>query len=402
MDARQYTLKLQQDSFLRERVFGFRELSDAKIQKRMEHLHICLAGPYYCIILFAPYLMERDPLEIDSTLTKLLNNVREYYTRAGMSCYTISDTYCNVVCVLSISSEEELKKLNKLTLRITNDLIKYHGFDMYVGIGEKVEKLSQLNRSKDSAAEALAHKFTFSEMHVISAKDVRRYYNQSDVELKIHYDWIIGCFHDGNMDLLEVRLRNLFSVVMSESQDELDSIRNVCIELTAMLLRVVREMGVASTPEMDGIYTYIAQLGSITEIGEWFLNYCSGLMQKVGDLRKDKTQQILEMADRFIDDNLGDQNLTIQTISDYVGLSAPYFSNIFYRTRGMHLSEYINRVRVKRAQKCLLESTDKVAVIAQSLGFSSPSYFNTVFKRFTGTTPKHYREPSETIKSMDE
>ena len=115
-------------------------------------------------------------------------------------------------------------------------------------------------------------------------------------------------------------------------------------------------------------------------------------MLKVGELRKDKTQQILDLADQYVEENLGDPALTIQSISDYVDLSAPYFSLIFYRARGIHITEYINRARVKRAQKLLRDTNERVALISQRLGFSSPSYFNTVFKRYTGTTPKNYRE----------
>jgi len=392
MDARRYEQKLQQDSFWRERIFGFRELSEEKLRKRMENLNLHLEGPGYCVVLFAPYLMEKEADEIDRILLKLQTSVRDSYKRAGMCCYTISDTYCNVVSILSIHSEETYRTLNKLTQRITNELIKNYDVKMYVGIGERVDKISQLNRSKDTAAEALAHKFNFSEEYVITAKDVKRYYHQGDVELRKHYDWILGCFYDGNLELLEVRLRNLFSAVQDTSDDALDSIRNVCIELTATLLRVARDMGVTGSPEMSGIYTYIAQLGSITEIGEWFLNYCSGMMQKVGELRKDKTRQIIEQAECYIEKNLSDSALSLQSVSDHVDLSAPYFSNIFYRAKGIHISEYINRVRIKQAQKCLLETNDKVIVIAENLGFSSHSYFNSVFKRYTGTTPSRFRE----------
>ena len=392
MDIRQYEQKLQQDSFWRERIFGFRELSEEKIRKRMACLNLHLEGPGYCVVLFAPYLMEKDASEIDRMLLKLQNHVRDGYKKAGMSCYTISDTYCNVVSILSVSSEEEYRKLYKLTQRIANELIKSNDVNMYVGIGETVELISQLNISKDTASEALSHKFNFSEGHVITAKDVKRYYHQSDVELKKHYDWILGCFYDGNLELLEIRLRNLFSAVRGTSDDPLDSIRNVCIELTATLLRVVRDMGVTDSPEMSRIYTYIAQMGSITEIGEWFLNYAAGMMQKVGELRKDKTQQIIEQAEHYIESNLSDPDLSLQSVSDYVDLSAPYFSNIFYRAKGIHISEYINRARIRQAQKYLLETTEKVTVIANNLGFSRPSYFNTVFKRYTGTTPNRFRE----------
>ena len=391
MNTRQYEQKILQESFLRERIYGFRELSEEKIRKRMECLNISLDGPFYCVVLFAPYLMEKEAELIDRLLLKMQKNVKESYRKAGMVCYTVTDTYCNVVCVLSFSSDKEYQTINKLTQRITNELLTQYDVNMYVGIGEKVDRISALNRSKETAAEALAHKLDFSEEHVITAKDVKRYYSRGDVELKNHYDRILGCFYDGNLELLEMRLQSLFYEVREASDDKLDSVRNVCIELTATIIRVMRDMGVKGSEEMSGIYTYIAQLGSVAQISEWFLNYCANMMQKVGEFRKDKTQQIIEQTERYIQENLGDPNMSLQSVSDYVGLSAPYFSNIFYRAKGVHISEYINRIRIKQAQKQLLETTEKITVIAGKLGFSTPSYFNSVFKRYTGTTPSRYR-----------
>lgn len=392
MEINKKGLQLLQDSFLRERVFGFRELSEEKIVQRMRNLDLHLEGPFYCVVLFAPYLMEKEADLIDRLLLKLLGSVRDEYRRSGMESYTISDNYCNIVGVLSLPSEEAYHKLNKVTRKLTNELIRKYDVDMFVGVGEMVSQISQLNKSKDTAAEALAYKFTFSNDHVISAKDVKRYYSQGTLELKMHYDWVMGCFYDGNLDLMAVRLGNLFAEVSAVSTNSLDSVRNVCIELTASLLRVVREMGVTNSPEINGIYTYIAQMSSEAEIEAWFLNYCAGLLQKVGELRKDKNQQILNQAERYIEENLRDRDLSVQTVSDYVDLSAPYFGNLFYRIKGMHINEYINRARVKEAQRLLTESTEKVAAIAASLGFSSPNYFNSVFKRYTGTTPQRFRE----------
>lgn len=391
MDYRKSELKMLQDSFWRERVFGLRELPEEKIVKRMEYLDLHLDGPYYCVVLFAPYLMEKEAEQIDKNLAGLLGSVRDEYRRSGIACYTVSDNYCNVVGVLSLGGEADYRKLNKTTLKMTHELIRRYDVNMFVGIGEVVDRFSDLNRSKDSASDALAYKFTFSQDYVISARDVKRYHN-SDVELKKHYDWVMGCFYDGDLERMAVRLHNLFAAVAENSANELDSIRNVCIELMATLLRVVQDMGVSRSAEMDGIYTYIAQIESVPAISDWFMSYCARLLQQVNELRKDKTWQILDLADRYIEENLGDPNLSVQSISDYVELSSPYFSNIFFRAKGIHINEYVNRTRTQCAQQMLTETNNRVASIAKELGFASPSYFNSVFKRYTGMTPNRYRE----------
>lgn len=388
----QNDLLLLQDSFWRERIFGVRELSEDKIEDRMKNLKLSLPGKEYCVILFAPYLMERKASEIDRFLIRILKMVREEYQSSGFGCYTVLDNYCNIVAVVALPLGKDYHELTPLTQRIASDVMQRCGVDLFVGLGEPVTQIGQLSWSNDSASGALAHKFAFSNDSVISAKDVRRYYNQSDIDFKVHYDWIIGCFYDGNIARMSERLHNLFAAVSNTSHNDLDSIHNACIELTSMLNRIVRELGVDSNLEQGLVYTQIVKLSSIAEIVEWFLSYSSTMMQRVVDARQDKTQKIIDLASEYIESNLNDPELTLQTVSDYVGMSTPYFGSIFYKAKGVHFKEYVNRSRVKRAQTMLVNSHVKVSNLAQSLGFSSPSYFVSVFRKYTGTSPGNYRE----------
>lgn len=395
IDTYQDDLKFFQDTFLRERLLGTRELSDEKIMKRMEYLQLSLAGKVYCVIIFAPYLMEKEPEEMDALLMKIRNAVCEGYRKAGIGCYTVSDGYTNAVAILSPENRERLELVDQVTRQLAHKLPRTFKVDMFVGVGEPVERISQLRRAADSASEALAYKFTFSQNNVIYARDVDRYYRQEPQNLRLHYDWIQGCFYDGNMELLAIRFRNLRAAVRGAGQNELDSMRNICIELTAAILRRAYEIGVEVSPEVDGIYTYIAGIGTADEIETWFLNYCAGLLQKIADLRQNKNRQIVHMAQEYIEANLGDRELSIRTISDAVDLSPAYFSNIFYKEMGQHLNEYINQVRVNQAKRLLLTTNDKVITIAERLGFSSSSYFNNIFKRYTGITPQRFRRSED-------
>ena len=53
--------------------------------------------------------------------------------------------------------------------------------------------------------------------------------------------------------------------------------------------------------------------------------------------------------------------------------------------------EYINRVRLSRAARMLLDSEESVTRIALECGFASASYFGQMFRRHYGCTPVQYR-----------
>lgn len=91
--------------------------------------------------------------------------------------------------------------------------------------------------------------------------------------------------------------------------------------------------------------------------------------------------------------------LTVDGISRAVGLHPNYAMNLFKRTFGTTLIDYLTRHRISHAQRLLATTDAKVLEIAFASGFSSLSRFNEAFRRACGCTPREYRaehESSET------
>lgn len=391
-DLKEDDLPIFQDAFVLERILGSRELSDEKIQRRMECLQLHLEGPYYCVVQFSPYLMEKAPEEIDPLLMKMVSQVGSEFQRNGIACHTVSDSYCNVIAVLSFPDEQAYKKTDAIASMLGNKLMQQYDFDMFVGIGSMVSRFADINKSGASASEALAYKFTFSQNHVIHVRDVERYYNHSASKYRLYYDRVLGCFHDGNLQLMAVRLHELAKVVRTVSDNEVESMKSLCVELTAAVLRRTYEIGVERTDEMEGIYSYIMEMHSVDELMQWFINMCSSMLQKIAELRQNKNRQIVKIAQDYIHENIGNKELSLQMVSEEVDLSPAYFSGIFYKETDLHLNEYINQYRVQCAKEMLNRTNVKIVTISDKIGFSSPNYFNKVFKRYAGMTPKQYRE----------
>jgi AraC-like DNA-binding protein len=83
--------------------------------------------------------------------------------------------------------------------------------------------------------------------------------------------------------------------------------------------------------------------------------------------------------------------LRITEVARAAGLTRAYATRLFHREIGMTMLEYITRQRVSHAQRLLATSERGVLDILQECGFRSPTRFYTVFRRFAGCTPGHYR-----------
>jgi AraC family transcriptional regulator, melibiose operon regulatory protein len=86
------------------------------------------------------------------------------------------------------------------------------------------------------------------------------------------------------------------------------------------------------------------------------------------------------------------ERLTVDEIGKSVKLHPNYAMNLFQKTFGTTLIEYLTQHRVSHAQRLLATSDLKVVDVAFSSGFSSISRFNDAFRRACGCSPREYRQ----------
>lgn len=90
-----------------------------------------------------------------------------------------------------------------------------------------------------------------------------------------------------------------------------------------------------------------------------------------------------------------DPDLTLEKLARRLKIHYNHLSRIINERFEMSFNNYINRFRIKEAQKRLTdpaEASKNILDIMLDVGFYSKSTFNTAFKKFTGTSPSKYRK----------
>lgn len=86
------------------------------------------------------------------------------------------------------------------------------------------------------------------------------------------------------------------------------------------------------------------------------------------------------------------QHLGLENLSDSLNTTPHVLSAYMNRVLNASFNDFVNEYRVVEA-KCLLVETDrKVIDIQESVGFFAKNTFISAFKKFTGLTPRQYRE----------
>lgn len=107
--------------------------------------------------------------------------------------------------------------------------------------------------------------------------------------------------------------------------------------------------------------------------------------------RANRYPRSITLALDYIYDNLHTR-ITLERLAEEAGLSTTYFSKLFKSEVGMTVPQYIASKRIEAAGNMLRFTDRSVLEISEYLCFSSESYFISVFRRYTGMTPKEYRE----------
>ncbi|MGZ7442216.1 response regulator [Paenibacillus sp. TH7-28] len=104
----------------------------------------------------------------------------------------------------------------------------------------------------------------------------------------------------------------------------------------------------------------------------------------------DKSYWIIEKAKKFIIEQHR-TDLKASEVASWLKITPSYFSYIFKQSTGKGFTEYMNEMRIEHAKALLATTHDKVFEIADKVGYKEYKYFVSVFKSYTGMTPKEYR-----------
>lgn len=104
--------------------------------------------------------------------------------------------------------------------------------------------------------------------------------------------------------------------------------------------------------------------------------YYSDAVQKVVDILKTRYQE----------------DLSVQSIARELHLNSMYLGQLFKKETQLSFIQYLNHVRINKAQQLLLYSDLRIHEIADQIGYNNANYFAKCFRKINNLKPKEFRE----------
>lgn len=176
--------------------------------------------------------------------------------------------------------------------------------------------------------------------------------------------------------------------------DALRNTKNYCIIMNT-LLRKSAEYGSVHPFYIDSVSSDFAKRIERVQSPEEFPalqremvnTYCALVKQHSTKQYSPLVQKVLTVVDSDLT-----ADLSLKHLSKLLNVNASYLSSLFKKETGKTLTEFIAQKRMQHAAFLLRTTKLQVQSVAQHCGIYDVNYFTKMFKKYSGQTPKEFRE----------
>jgi len=356
-------------------------LSSAEINEILENLEIYVFhAPFYVAIL-------------DSKPDGQKNNF--YIDLGAIEDYIKQNTHNGAVCFQEATGELVLAVNQNF---VWEDMLKYlerkYDQNFVLAVSGLAKSPIDIRKAYIEAREALKYRIFLKKCgalyfddiekrqdnFVLPYEKIERAFNMIGVESKTKlekelYEILsVPLFYknkinylEGIVQLLKQKISKSLMLINSQKREELQK-KYLCV-WNPYYFEYIKEY-------CDCIIRYIAELNDCV----WnFRTSCGNIDYKI------------DMAIQYIKEHYH-EDLNLAVVANYVSLNYYYFSHVFKEQTGMSFMNFLNKVRIEKAQEFLKNTDDKVSDIAVRVGFENPKHFTKSFKKIAGISPTQYRQ----------
>lgn len=143
--------------------------------------------------------------------------------------------------------------------------------------------------------------------------------------------------------------------------------------------------------QRQGYLETVLAFDNYADLRNWYLDKIDAACRSISQSKNDRSVSTVALAQEYIRKNYR-RDLTLDEVSREVHVSPYYFSKLFKDETGENFVEYLTKLRITQAKRMLLEPSNSIKQVCLSVGYSDPSYFSRIFKKYAGVTPTEFRD----------
>ena len=179
------------------------------------------------------------------------------------------------------------------------------------------------------------------------------------------------------------------------ANDALRQLKNTFIVTATLASRAAIKGGMEAEDALSLSDDYIRKcelMGGVDFIVNLQYHMVLDYTRRVERVRLGKNpSKLLMQVTNYVQHNLS-RPVDVDDLAKTLFISRTHLASRFKQETGMTLTDFILGEKIEEAKRLLHYSDKSLTLIADYLGFSSQSHFTRIFKKYSGKTPKEYRD----------
>lgn len=366
---------------------------NANLQAQFRQLNIPCTGPYYAVVMLALQPSSQSDVSPETMLLLLRDTMSANFIAAGYQVVSYVDSHARLNCVVGSDREHPDNDIEEIVTRTHEHMLFLADSKLFAGIGPTVNALDQLYESRSGAMTALNYQCVLGDDSIMHFKNMERMDTIFHMQEGI-YAYLLRMFRENNFQALSTALSNHVMIMAQYNGENHQKIQHFLFEYVQTITNEALRLGL-TMERIDAYIPTMVQLLQKDDLNmqvEHALRLTEQIMKHLSQRHTNESNHLINMAKEFISQNLGDENLCLESVSDHVGLSRIYFCKLFHQVENISFSAYLKRERINKAKYLLQNTNMKIFEVSDAVGFSNAKYFSFAFKQTVGITPGDFQK----------
>ena len=392
-------MPLIKDSFFKRLVAG--TIPSSEIVEEMQHFELQdLPNQLYAIMMleideFPIMIKNKDWDEIQILVMDVFEQIENLQLEDMVYTFYLGNgRFCSVIRLTADNENISSATIYNYAELLKNTLKEHIGIATTVGLGSCIADINKMQLSFKQAEKALRYSFYTGSNQIISYRDIMAEpIHEIPIDLNALEQEIINDVKLCNKEAIHRHIDEVFNTINRDFMGD-SFAKSLCIRLISQVSLFLYEMNESLSEifgDEDAIWSKLIRFNTIVDIRQWLKNMLISVIEHQGEKKNNQNKKIVESIIEYINNNLSSSSITINEIANQIYFSPNYISIIFKKETGNVLSDYIIHLKMEKARRLLQDPQYKVYQVANAVGYTSVSYFCTLFKKKYGVSPNEYK-----------
>lgn len=401
-EIREKYMQEMQENYLKERKELFAHLvvgskSVAELLEYADRLDMDLSAMCYNIVLIkmqfdnqAPDAYSKNFMELEEKINALDDETHLLIFDRNLEGKAL---------LFKADSKEELLQVQSAYIeKLKNIWSEYENIRYFGGIGMPVQRLREVPISFEAASHAFAHQYLLKGSLILNSSEIEkdnaiakeefniRSVNPKQVDRARMKEFLKVGDKESVIYFVEEFFHALGTNVMQSNLFRQYIIMDAYFCVVEFVEGLQCERDCIKPPDVTS---------SMLQKSETAMDYIAEIIEAALELRDKAASNhygdIVGEVKRYIEQNYGDEDLSLNVVAAHVNFSPNHLSTVFSQQTGQTFTKYLTDFRMKNAKELLRCTGKRSSEISAEVGYKDSHYFSYLFRKTQGMTPTQYR-----------